>query len=328
VFSGNNEQTSVKARGDRLRGATLAWLDSTKQAAQPTPAPHLIYLQYMEPHSPYEPKTPFRERFERPADGVDIARANARMQTVNFKEFTPAEVDVLESLYDGEVASVDAEIRTLFAALEVRGLLANAVVIITADHGEEFKEHGRMAHGHALYNESIRVPLIIVAPGIEGGKVIEDNVSLVDVAPTILDLAGLPAQPTFEGTSLVSRMQRRSLREWLIGLGGLPADVISELPKTGSRLDVRGHSQALLQGQTKLLVELRGAEKREVPLIYDLQSDPGETAPAKRSRRADAMQAVLQQRTEALVKRAAVSPETGTVDDATKEKLRALGYQF
>jgi len=202
------------------------------------------------------------------------------------------------------------------------------VVIITADHGEEFKEHGRMAHGHALYNESIRVPLIIVGPGITAGKRIDDNVSLIDVAPTILDLAGLPSQSTFEGSSLLPRVQRRSLREWLMSLGTAPADVISELPKTGSRLDVRGHSRALMLGESKLLVELRGAEKKEVALLYDLRADPGETAPARQAGRADALATMLQERTEALAKRAASTHQTGVVDDATKEKLRALGYQF
>ena len=77
--------------------------------------------------------------------------------------------------------------------------MENAIVVITADHGEEFWEHGALTHGTNLYNENVRIPLILLTPGHAGGQRIEDNVSLIDVAPTLLDLAGLPRQPRFEG---------------------------------------------------------------------------------------------------------------------------------
>ena len=105
------------------------------------------------------------------------------------------------------MAAVDAEIRTLFDELEQLGFLDNALIVITADHGEEFGEHGRMGHGFTLFNGVMRIPLIIVAPGFPAGRVVEENVSLVDVAPTLLELLGLPAPPTFEGRSLVPLMR-------------------------------------------------------------------------------------------------------------------------
>jgi len=315
---------ATKVRGNRVREATAKWLggDATPAAVR---APRFLFLQYMETHSPYEPVEPFRERFARSADGVDAASANALMRTINFRAFTPQIVDVLESLYDGEVASVDAELQALFNDLEQRGMLANSVVVITADHGEEFKEHGRMAHGHALFNESIRVPLIVLAPGLEP-KVIENNVSLIDVAPTILALAGLPAQPSFEGQSLVPMMAAHSPLEWVLSLTGPPPDVITELPKTGSSMDIRAHSRALLRGPNKLVMELHGPERTEVPELFDLQTDPGEMSPRRPP--SPTLETALQTRSEALAKRAAAVAETGQVDDATKEKLRALGYHF
>lgn len=319
--------SEAKVRGDRVRAAALHWLQGDGNAATPQ-SPYFLYLQYMEPHSPYEPLPVYRERFGRLAEGVDVASAMALMRTINFKAFTPAQVDVLQSLYDGEVASVDAELRTLFAALEERGVLENSVVVITADHGEEFKEHGHMAHGHALFNETIRVPLIVLAPGINSGHVIDQNVSLIDVAPTIMDLVGLPAQASFEGHSLVPKMTGRSLLHWLLSTNAPSPDVLSELPKTGSPLDIRAHSRALVRGANKLVIGLRGPQKNEVSELYDLAKDPGEMTPL---RPADAMQtlgAALQTRTDALAQRASSVTESGAVDEATKEKLRALGYHF
>jgi arylsulfatase A-like enzyme len=329
----------LKVRGARVRSEALAWLRG-ERPSEPSSAqsaggfglgaptePLLLYLQYMEPHAPYQPPQPYHDRFVRPAAGIDEASANAMMRTLNFKAFTPAHVDLLESLYDGEVASVDAELRALFAALEEDGILKNAVIVVTADHGEEFDEHGRMAHGLALYNETIRVPLIIVAPGIRPGTVIDLNVSLIDVAPTILELAGLPPQASFEGHSLVPMITARSAREWLAAREEPLPDVISELPPNSPKIDLRAHSRALVRGVDKLLIGLHGPQRREEPEVYDLSSDPHETVPLPPTEKSATLEAALRERTDALAMRAGVGKEVGFVDDGTKEKLRALGYQ-
>jgi arylsulfatase A-like enzyme len=88
---------------------------------------------------------------------------------------------------------------------------------VTADHGEEFREHGQMGHGQQLYNETVRVPLILLAPGYQGGRVVEENTSLIDIAPTLLDLAAFPrrrdskAAHSFRSSGVV-RSGRRSQR--------------------------------------------------------------------------------------------------------------------
>jgi arylsulfatase A-like enzyme len=319
--------TGVKVRGSRLRAESLGWLDglSSSQAAKP----QFLYLQYMEPHSPYQPSQPHRERFIRPVDGVDEVEANAKVGRLNFAAVSWREIRLLRSLYDGEVASVDAELRVLFEELERRGFLDRAIVIVTSDHGEEFKEHGRTAHGHALYDESIRVPLIILAPGYEA-HMVEENVSLLDVAPTILDLLKLPAEPQFEGRSLVELMKRPSLGKWLLSDGEGARDVISELPPTGSRFDVRAHSRAIVRDSLKLLLALKGQAKEEVPELYDLAEDPAEKEPNPPGLVAEreALQTALYEEMQSLVRRAGLAGETAPVDEATKEKLRALGYTF
>jgi len=322
-------RTSIKVRGDHLRDESLQWLE--QQSVLQSAKRQFLYLHFMEPHAPYQPIQPYRSRFFVPVDGVNEVAANEKMGRINFAAITPEEIKLLRSLYDGEVASIDAELRELFRLLEAQGFLRDALVVITADHGEEFKEHGRTAHGHALYDESIRVPLIVVAPGLEP-DVVDENVSLVDVTPTILELLKLSPEPNFEGRSLVDLMDRPSLADWLSSNGESSRDVLSELPPTGSRFDVRAHSQAVVRGSLKLLLALKGSgkQKQVVPEIYDLAADPGERKPnpSRLTEKREALQAALIEQTQSLARRGSLERETVPVDEATKEKLRALGYNF
>jgi arylsulfatase A-like enzyme len=173
------------------------------------------------------------------------------------------------------------------------------------------------------------VPLIIVAPGYVP-HVVEENVSLIDVAPTILDLLKLPPEPAFEGRSLVELMDEPSLGDWLLSRGEPARDVICELPPTGSKYDIRAHSQAIVRKSLKLLLALQGRPKIAVPELYDLAEDPREERPNPPDLNAEreTLQTALREETQSLVRRAALERQTAPVDDATKEKLRALGYTF
>jgi arylsulfatase A-like enzyme len=238
-----------------------------------------------------------------------------------LKRVSPAEIERLESLYDGEVAAVDAEIRTLFGELEQTGFLDRAVIVITADHGEEFGEHGYMLHGLTLFNAAMRIPLIIIAPGLTGGGVVDDNVSLVDVAPTLLELAGAGSAPSFEGRSLVPLMGSpySPLAVWARWFG--VRDAIGEI-EPFFRRDYRKHAQAIVSGPLKLLVAPGGQTT-----VFDVQKDPFEVEPLD-PESADAsglLQRLTEQRT-ALQARVAASAQGEALDDATREKLRALGY--
>src|SRR5262249_33549246 len=154
----------------------LAWLRDLQRSPRQRPA--LVYLQYMETHAPYQPVEPYHSQFLNRRDGVDENAAQNKLIRVGTgkRGLSDAELEVLSSLYDGEVASVEAEIRALFAELESIGFLQHAVIVITADHGEEFGEHGEVLHGFTLYNGAIHIPLIIVAPGFPAGRVVDQNV--------------------------------------------------------------------------------------------------------------------------------------------------------
>jgi len=312
AFATRPSDDAAKPRGSVIRTAILEWLDRDESAR-----PHAIYAQYMEPHAPYQAPEPYSTRLGGPLSSSEAARAvNRRMLTNDFKDIRAEEVALLRSLYDAEVAALDDELRQLFAALRERGFLDNAVVVITADHGEEFREHGFMGHGLNLYNETIHVPLIFLLPGTATGRRITARVSLIDVAPTLLELAGLPPEARFTGRSLVPLLRGQAE-------GEEPA-VLAELLPKGTAYDFRHHSRAFLSGDLKLLTA--GNTGREE--FFDLADDPSEEHPNPPS--AAARVDVMRDRLATIV--TTLKPDTesakAVVDEATREKMRALGYAF
>jgi len=189
--------------------------------------------------------------------------------------------------------------------------------VVTADHGEEFREHGVMMHGNSLFEAVVRVPLLLIGPGIEPGRRVAEPVSLVDVAPTLLALLGLSAPPSFEGRSLLSRLVRpqqpEDARE--------PSDVLLELASRDKPVEMQPHVVGLLSGSRKLLVDAAGRA-----VVYDLARDPEERAPDSTADGNLDLAAGLLAERERLASRAATPSLSVQVDEEMKEQLRALGY--
>jgi arylsulfatase A-like enzyme len=317
---------TIKEPGATLRTDSLAWLASRPASPQPV----LLYLQYMECHAPYVPPEPFLSRFARPASPAVRAAANDFMIDMRFKELTDRDVALLESLYDAETAALDDELRLLFEGLERLGVLRNAVVIVTADHGEEFREHEFLGHGLTLFEPAIRVPLIVLAPWIQGGTVVDDAVSLVDLAPTILELAGAPPEPRFMGRSLVplfpaaaaagaARPSQAPVR---------PSTILSEIQPTDDPYDLHVHRAAYLRWPQKLIVPRIGS-----PQLFNVIDDPQEEHPrvVHAGEPGWELYEALEEVRTAMASGAESGAPAGTprpLDDATREKLRALGYKF
>jgi hypothetical protein len=170
------------------------------------------------------------------------------------------------SLYDGEIAFTDAHVGRLIEGLEERGLLERTLVVFLSDHGEEFFDHQGFEHGHTLYNELIKVPLVISLPGtIPTGRRLTRQVRLLDVAPTILDVLGIEPHLNFEGVSLLPSL----------GIRRRPEDPNALLPPE------MAYSEALLYFD-----ELKSMSAYPWKLIYNcangrrflfnLEDDPGE----------------------------------------------------
>ena len=166
-------------------------------------------------------------------------------------------------LYDGEIAFADKHIGRLLDHLERTGLLKNTVVIVTADHGEAFGEHGTRYHGMGLHQEEIAVPLVVFIPGVMPATV-KGNVGLVDLAPTIADLAEVTGTLPFAGESLLP---------YLSG-GEIPEDrvVFSMTWKFRPTRERLVSQKAVMRGSWKLIHDEIGRHYR----LYDLDKDPGE----------------------------------------------------
>lgn len=169
-----------------------------------------MYLHYLDPHGPYDPPEDIRYRFAQNKETEPIALYGQVRNLCDqlIKEgFGPGEArfEDLVSRYDAEILDVDRAIEDLFAGLSKLGVLDHTLVVFTSDHGEEFLEHNFVEHAWTLYEESIRIPLLFWSPNLFEPAVVKGRVSLLDVLPTVLDLADLPAGDlSLDGTSLVA----------------------------------------------------------------------------------------------------------------------------
>jgi len=172
--------------------------------------PFFLWVHYLDPHWPYWPPQPFRDRVD-PAPGTpfplyeDVAEGHPPIGEVVFRNRLPRETNSRAfSLYAGEVGYTDDEIGKLVDAVRARPGGDSTIIVVTADHGEGLGEHDfYFSHGAEVYDSSLRIPLIIAARGKGRGASVSSNVSLVDLCPTILEMAGAPIPPGVEGISLV-----------------------------------------------------------------------------------------------------------------------------
>lgn len=287
-------------RAAEVVDAGLAWLD-----AQPKDARVFLLMHVFDPHLPYDAPAPYAGRFSaqfaatalRPAQPQDVRR--------RLPALGEGERAFLTAAYDEEIASTDAELGRLFAGLEARGRFERALVILTADHGEELFDHGGFEHGHATWQEVLRVPFVAWAPGLRARRETVP-VSLVDVMPTALEAAGV-ARPTSDGTSLWPLLTR----------GTRPGPRLLAAEGTLRRPERR----ALLSWPLKLVTQEEQGRRE----LYDLARDPGETRDLAPERRAevDRLASLLER---LLAARRARPAAEGALSPEESEELRALGY--
>lgn len=207
--------------------------------------------------------------------------------------------------YVAEITFSDAQLGRLLGGLEHRGLLPHTLIVVAGDHGESLGEHGERDHGVLLYEAVLRVPMMILAPGLPPGR-IGDVVRLIDVAPTVLDLAGAPSPPG-DGVSLRELMtgRRRGL--------DLEAYAESTYPERFGWAPLR----ALRDGRYKYI-------DGPAPELYDLTADPFEQHDIIAARPATA--AAMKRRIDTLVGPAVTAAGSSDVPGELRERLSALGY--
>jgi arylsulfatase A-like enzyme len=264
-----------------------------------------LMVHYMDPHDPY---------FPHPADGTGYARVEHPHPDI-------AEAAAMRELYQGEVRYWDTEFARLLAELHRRDWFDDAAIVLTADHGEEFGEHGGFWHGNRLYDEALRVPLLLKPPegsGRSPGRS-PDVVRLMDVAPTLVELAGAPRPDPWQGQSLLREYELRAPDERL---------ALAEADFEGFELQsVRDAEWTLIRNE-RSPPDVPGRPDRE--LFYRVD-DPGE----RRDLARDGALAWAKERLFGDLERLHAASCAGTVpgggaqaplSPAECEALRSLGY--
>ncbi len=264
--------------------AVAAELD--RLAATDPDRPLFLFTHFFDPHFDYVPPPPYDTQFDPDYQGSIDGREFWFNERIYDETKTPPrqvsdrDLEHLVALYRGELAWTDSAVGDLLELLEQRGLLENSIVVVTSDHGEEFFEHGGRGHRQNLFEELVRVPLLVVPPSAahaDPASYSDAPVSLSDVAPTILDLAGLETPDTMFGQSLTP---------------ALSGDPIEQHPKVSSlyRYEVvsgGGYRHFLLHlarsprwALTRSLqVEPDGRVLARGAMYHDLRSDPGQRRP-------------------------------------------------
>jgi len=249
------------------------------------------------------------------------ARYDALRQSFVHDGFTPEipSADHFVATYDAAIAYTDEALQGLLRTLDALQLTRRTLLIVTSDHGEAFFEHGTFGHGQSLYDPEVRVPCVLYCPGfIPSGKRIGAQVGLIDLAPTIAELLHVPPLTQFQG---------RSAADLVVGTNASARDpVVCELGD---------HWRAVRTNASKLIrMSQNGATRTE---FYDLRQDPAEARPIAVDGNPQAQEAlrILQahdvecQAIRAQLQAVAPAggrPVSGELDDNTRERLRALGY--
>ncbi|MCU1383538.1 MAG: hypothetical protein JWL71_2235, partial [Acidobacteria bacterium] len=275
----------------------LAWFDRPPAPSGQSQAPFFVWIHLYDPHAPYHPP----------------------------KEFLAGG----RSPYDGEIAYADSQLARTLEALRTRGLIDRTLVVVAGDHGEGLGDHGERTHGMLLYDSTLRVPLIIAAPGV-APAVRDEAVSLADVAPTLLHAAGVAAPADMKGRDLF-QVRGAEVR----GAGGRGAEgrgaqvrgadvrgaaaPIADLYSETEYPRVAGWSalQALTDGRWKTIRAGAASE------VYDLTNDPREEHDVAAAQ--PAVAAAMIARAGAIHDSAAAAPDRAMSADA-QERLRSLGY--
>ena len=309
----------------QVAAAALEWLDANKDRD------FFLFVHTYQPHNPYIPPAPYDTKFQDAPTSLRMIDLGGRLGGPGgiFRSLPEDERRAIVGLYDGEVGYTDAAlVGPLVSKLKALGLYDETLIVLTSDHGEEFYEHGSWEHGHALYDESLKIPLIVKFPGSKfRGRRVGSFVRLVDIMPTILETYGIEAG----GLGLDGRGLLDVLRGREKGDRAILAYLAGGILKSGVPART-----CLTDGRTKIVLnrpygpDAAGFFLSPPPAVpeveaYDLAADPGERKDISTRKAGEAARLVAVMRKLEAKGRKPKGPKA-EIDADTKEKLRALGY--
>jgi arylsulfatase A-like enzyme len=283
----------------------LRWLEANRSR------PVFMWVHFISPHAPYDYRD-MASRFYSP-DYEGIFEDGSGPVDELSNDVTGEELDRLKELYAGEVFYADFLFGRMMDSLREMGLLENSLVVLTADHGEELMDHGVLFHDQ-VYEEIIRIPLIIHHPAMDGGRRTDVPVSNLDFFPTLTALVGVEAPTDLNGMNLLGS----SARVWPL--------------VSTSMTNAKHRSMSLRSDRFKLIAKCRSQNKESFEL-YDLVMDPGELndLAATHPVEVDSLAAVLKEITALGPCRAISSAGRGAsptrkLSEKKIKQLKSLGY--
>jgi len=293
-----------------LQKTAAEWLDANGMRK------FFLFLHYWDVHYDYAPGPPYDKMFDPHYEG-DVDGVNFYFNPAVHAGMAERDLAHLLALYDGEIRLVDDHLAKLRAKLQELGIAGKTIIVITADHGDEFFEHRRKGHHRTLYDEILRVPLIVYVPGKTPQRSeVAMETSTIDVMPTVLGLVGAPVPPGVEGADLTG-VAYLGRPEW-------NRTTVAELYRTESlnvQVSLRRTGEKLIHHFNDRMVE-----------SYDIATDPGERSrrPLRQPSSIDLMADLgtwLNERWEAYRGRIRAGLDRSvTMDAETQDRLRALGY--
>jgi arylsulfatase A-like enzyme len=307
-------------RAESMTRRALRWLEEGERGENAA-RPFFLFLHLYDAHHAYAPPPPFDTAFVAAYD-ADINQVVGAHPYNQDKRLTAEQLAQAVALYDGEIRYLDHVLGDFFQRLRDLGVFEGALVVVLADHGEGFLEHGLVNHGNSVYEELIRVPLLVRFPGGRPrGQRPGGVVELTDVAPTVLEAARARALPAMQG---------RSLRALVAG--GEAAPERSAYASGAFASSLRSRDWKLIENPPSRFRTIRRALPAEYEL-YDLRHDPGErhNLAAARPQTVEAMARALrgldeQNRRLRQGLRAGRDASPLPLTDEQRERLRALGY--
>ncbi len=287
---------------------------------EPENQPFFLYIHTMDPHWPYDPPDEFRDRYAPTVPRSARYNLSELQRKLGGGKISPDDIraDILPSmleLYDGEVASSDRSFGNFRAMLEGLNLYEETAIILLSDHGEEFLEHGGLAHARELWTELLQVPLILKPAGMSEGRRVTAPVQHLDVLPTVLDHLGLGAPGQLPGRSLLDL----AVEDMLGPVGYRHRQIFSYIQM------VKGQTPriSVIEGRWKLIAELDGG-RLENPKLFNVIDDPAEARNLAAQRPVRTRYLLAAIRHHMLDGR--LEAETVVIDEDLQRSLRALGY--
>ena len=254
----------------RLLKFSREWLQKWDEEGRRKP--FFLFLHMWDVHIDYIPPPPYDTLFDPDYRGLVTGEDVWDDATLN-KNMDPRDLEHLVALYDGEIRYTDLHLGKILNVLKELGVYDQTIIVVTSDHGEEFFEHGWKVHKFTLYEEVLRVPLVVRYPAkIPAGAVVAQQVRLMDVAPTILSLAGIPQPENFGTSALRDPHAERDLYPLIVG------DEAEATPPSIAFGDLQGKIASIRTEKHKLILNEQGLDE-----LYDLSIDPQEQSNVLRS---------------------------------------------